>query len=126
MKNDKSKVNMTKLQFTRDVFEEVDKHQQHELQLATCGLSNEYELADVVAHLAIPTEDWFDMSEYQRKDYILKFNRMTVEDAIAGKTIAVSTVSVADPTEPTGIFCRCEGISTVIHRLHSWSRGYNC
>ena len=99
VKNDKSKVNMTKLQFTRDVFEEVDKHQQHELQLATCGLSNEYELADVVAHLAIPTEDWFDMSEYQRKDYILKFNRMTVEDAIAGKTIAVSTVSVAEPTE---------------------------
>ena len=36
VKNEKSKVNFTKLQFTRDVWEEVDKHQQEELQLAIC------------------------------------------------------------------------------------------
>ena len=44
-KNDKSKGDMSKLQFTRDVWEEVDKQQQFELQMALCGLSEEYELA---------------------------------------------------------------------------------
>lgn len=34
--------------------EEVDRHQQEELKLAICGLSNEYELPDVVAHLEVP------------------------------------------------------------------------
>ena len=48
-KNEKSKVNLTKLQFTRDLWEEVDRHQQEELQLAICDLSEEYELADLAA-----------------------------------------------------------------------------
>ena len=52
-RNDKNKVNLTKLQFTGDVWEQVDRHQQEELRLAICGLSEEYELADVVAHLAV-------------------------------------------------------------------------
>ena len=55
-KNDKSKVNLTKLQFTRDVWEEVDRHQQEEQQLAICGLSEEYELEDLAAHLAVSAE----------------------------------------------------------------------
>ncbi|CAB4041563.1 Hypothetical predicted protein, partial [Paramuricea clavata] len=48
-KNDKNKVNLTKLQFTRDVWEEVDKHQQEELEMAICGLSREFELSDMEA-----------------------------------------------------------------------------
>ena len=56
VKNDKNKVDLSKLQLTKDVWEEVDKHQQEELNMAICGLSAEYELADVVAHLAIPPE----------------------------------------------------------------------
>ena len=40
-KNDKRKVNLTQLQFTKDVWEEVDRHQQEELKLAICGLSTE-------------------------------------------------------------------------------------
>ena len=57
-RNDKSKFNLTKLQLTRDVWEQVDRHQQEELQVAVCGLSEEYELADVVAHLAVSVEQW--------------------------------------------------------------------
>ena len=34
-------------------------HQQEELQLAICGLREEYELADVVAHLAVSAEQLF-------------------------------------------------------------------
>ena len=40
-KNRKSKVNLTKLQFTRHVWQEVDRHQQEKLQSAICGLSEE-------------------------------------------------------------------------------------
>ena len=36
---------LTKLEFVRDVWEQVDQQQQLELQLAICGLSEEYELA---------------------------------------------------------------------------------
>ena len=61
-RNDKNKVNLTKLQFTGDVWEQVDSHQQEELQLAICGLSEEYELADVVAHLAVSVE-WTKINE---------------------------------------------------------------
>ena len=98
-RNDKSKVNLTKLQFTRDVWEQVDKHQQEELQLAICGLSEEYELADVVAHLAVPTEQWFNMNRNQRADYVLKFNKISVEDASKGKTIAISNLPDAEEPE---------------------------
>lgn len=38
VKNDKNKVDLSKLQFTKDVWEEVDKHQQEELQMAICGI----------------------------------------------------------------------------------------
>ena len=39
----KSKTDLTKLEFVRDVWEQVDQQQQLELQLAIFGLSEEYE-----------------------------------------------------------------------------------
>ena len=96
VKNEKSKVNFTKLQFTRDVWEEVDKHQQEELQLAICGLSEEYELADLAVHLAVSAEKWFNMNRNQRADYVLKFNKMSVEDVLKGKTIPFSRIDDAE------------------------------
>ena len=45
VKNDENKVDLSKLQFTKDVWEEVDKHQQEELQMAICGLSAEYHVS---------------------------------------------------------------------------------
>lgn len=35
-------------------------HQQEELKLPICGLSEEYELADLVAHLAVSSQKWFN------------------------------------------------------------------
>ena len=104
VKNDKNKVDLSKLQFTKDVLEEVDKHQQEELHIAICGLSAEYELADVVAHLAVPPEEWFEMSAVQRADYVKKFNQVTVEEAIRGKSITISKTASAKPVEKKGIF----------------------
>jgi len=40
--NDKNKADMSKVQFTKNVWEEVDRHQQEELKLAICGISSEY------------------------------------------------------------------------------------
>ena len=57
VKNDKTKINLSKFQFTKDVWEEVDKHQQDKLHMAICGLSAEYELSDVVTHLAVPPDE---------------------------------------------------------------------
>ena len=61
-KNDKNKVDMSKVQFTKNVWEEVDRHQQEELKLAICGVSSEYELTEVVAHLEVTIDEWFDMN----------------------------------------------------------------
>ena len=65
VKNDKTKIDLSKFQFTKDVWEEVDKHQQDKLHMAICGLSAEYELSDVVAHLAVPQMSGFEMSSKQ-------------------------------------------------------------
>ena len=51
-KNDKNKVDMSKVQFTKNVWEEVDRHQQEELKLVICGVSCEYKLAEVLADLS--------------------------------------------------------------------------
>ena len=40
--NDKNKADMSKVQLTKNVWEEVDRHQQEELKLAIGGNSNEY------------------------------------------------------------------------------------
>ena len=45
---------LSKLQFTRHIFEALHQKQQEELQLAVIGLSNEYKLSKVAAHLAVP------------------------------------------------------------------------
>lgn len=67
-KNDKSKSDMSKLQFVRDVWEEVDKRQQYEMQMALCGLSEEYELSDMASYLQVDTGTWFDWSEEAREE----------------------------------------------------------
>lgn len=119
-KNDKSKVNLTKLQFTRQVWEEVDRHQQEELQLAICGLSEEYELADLAAHLAVSTEKWFNMNRNQRTDYVLKFNKMSVEDALQGKTIPISNLPDAEQPEFKEF---SEDVAGMLQSLKSWTDG---
>ena len=119
-KNDKSKVDLTKLQFTKDVWEEVDRHQQEELQLAICGLSNEYDLADIVAHLSVQVDEWFEMSEDQRKAYVNEFNKMSIDDAMKGKAIRVNHVR-------TGEMSECKefslDVTTILKSFHSWTDG---
>ena len=102
------------------MWEDVDKHQQEELQLAICGLSNEYDLADIVAHLSIQVDEWFDMSADQRKAYVNEFNKMPIDDAMKGKAIRVNHVR-------TGEISECKefslDVTTILKSFHSWTDG---
>ena len=119
-KNDKSKVDMTKLQFTKDVWEEVDSHQQEELTLAICGLSGEYQLADVVAHLEVTPDQWFDMTVGERQAYIKEFNKMSVDDALKGKPIRATRVPNVEDVEYK-VFSVDVGM--MLRSLKSWTDG---
>ena len=99
--------------------------------MAICGLSAEYELADVVAHLAVPPEEWFEMSAVQRADYVKKFNHMALEEAIREKSITVSKTASAKPVEERGISidlktslqsisaCPAGVIATIVKEAHN-------
>ena len=119
-RNDKSKVNLTKLQFMRDVWEQVDKHQQEELQLAICGSIEEYELADVIAHLSVSAEQWFNMNRNQRADYVLKFNKISVEEALKGKTITISNLPDAEQPE-FKVFS--VDVASMLQSMKKWTDG---
>ena len=58
---------LSKLEFTKNIFEEVHRKQQEELALAVIGtcISDQYELAKIAAHLAVPPEVWFEWREAQ-------------------------------------------------------------
>ena len=73
----------------RDVWEAVDDQQQRELQLAICGMSDEYELAQIAAHLEVNAEKWFDWPEEKRTEYSQKVNELSIEDVIKKKPIVL-------------------------------------
>lgn len=90
---------LSKLQFTRHIFEELHHKQQEELKLAVIGLSDKYQLSKLSSHLAVPPDVWFDWSENVRKEYIRKFNLMSVDEALRKKTINVNTAEGAPSIE---------------------------
>ncbi|PFX25475.1 hypothetical protein AWC38_SpisGene9875 [Stylophora pistillata] len=106
-------VPLSKLQFTKQhIFEALHQRQPEELQLAVIGLSDEYQLSNVVAHLAVAPEVWFQWNEEDWKEYITKFNFMSLEDAQAKKTISIKTAS---GVPATGDFQELSaGVSTVL------------
>ena len=90
---------LTKLEFTKHVFKEVHRKQQEEMTLAIIGISDQYELSKMAAYLAIPPEVSFNWTEEQRKDYMTKFNLLSVDDAINKKTITVLDTDMAQTKE---------------------------
>ena len=69
--------------------------------MAICGLSNENELADVVAHLSVQADEWFEMNEDQRKANVNELKKMPIVDAMKGKAISINHV-------PTGALSKCK------------------
>ena len=75
------------MEFVKEVWEEIDRQQQLELSKTVCGMSDEYELADIASYLEVTAEEWFDWTETKRAHYISKFNEFSVEDHAKGKNI---------------------------------------
>ena len=66
---------LSKLEFTKNIFEEVHWKQLEKPTMAVIGLSDQYELSKIAAHLAVPAEVWFEWSVAQRKEYIASSTR---------------------------------------------------
>ena len=50
--------NLSKLEFTKHVFEEIHERQMRVLKLALCGLSEEYQLNEIVEHLTVSIDQY--------------------------------------------------------------------
>lgn len=101
--------------------------------MAIFGLSAEYELADVADHPAVPPDEWFEMCDVQRAEYLQKFNKMTVEHAIGGKSITDNKVAFAKPVDDlkeslqavnvcTAELKTCSITVTLLNKCHCWGR----
>ena len=85
------KQDLSKLSFTTEVFQPTYKHQ-IELNAAIYGGNDEYELADFCKYLEVCPESWFgEWSENLREEYIRKFQELTIEQVMEGKTIKIVT-----------------------------------
>ena len=77
-------------------------------------------MADVIAHLSVQADEWFEMNEDQRKAYVNEFNKMPVDDAMKGKAITINHV-------PTGELSECKEFSLdatkILKSLHYWKDG---
>ncbi|KAJ7354915.1 hypothetical protein OS493_029024 [Desmophyllum pertusum] len=72
---------LSKLEFTKHVFEEVHRKQQEELTLAVIGLNDKYELSKMAAYLAVPRTS------------------VSIDDAISKKTITVADADMSQTKE---------------------------
>lgn len=80
-----------------DIWEEVDKQQQ-ELNLAICGMSDEYELAHEVSHLKVNPEAWHQWPEKKQSEHSHKFNELSIEDIIKKKPTVLSNQFTKETT----------------------------
>lgn len=55
--------------------------------LAIAGVSEEYELSEFVSHLAVSTDTWFQWSTEEREKYVADLNKISIEEALDGKSI---------------------------------------
>lgn len=78
---------LTKLQFTRHVFEAIHNHQTEEFLSALTGVSDEYVLADHSKYLQVPAEVWFEWSPQQRSEYFGKVLKLSMEEIFQQKDV---------------------------------------
>lgn len=69
--------------------------------MAVISLSDQYELSKIAAHLAVPTEVWFEwnVAQKEKKEYIAKCNSISVDDALSKKTVTVNDTSTERCTD---------------------------
>ncbi len=93
------KGNQTKLEFVRDSWFAILANQEHEIQLALCGQSEEFQLTEQARYLEVDAGVWFDWSPKQRLEYTKKFGELTVQDIFAGKEIKISAMEEDDDSQ---------------------------
>ena len=74
---------LSKLQFTRHVFESIHERQQEEVKMTIAGLSEEYELSSHAKYLQVPVDVWFDWNEQEQRTYIRKVNDLSAEEILS-------------------------------------------
>ena len=88
----------SKLELTRNIFNEIHIKEQEELKSLwlQCELSEKYYLADVVAHLTVPT--WFDWTEKQGDGYIYlkKSTQCQLTSFCKARSVKVNPTSETD------------------------------
>ena len=80
-------VHLTKLQFTRHVFEAIHNHKNEEFLSAVAGVSDEYVLADHSKYLQVPADVWFEWSPQMRNEYIGNVLKLSMEEIFQQKDV---------------------------------------
>lgn len=78
---------LSKLEFTRHVFEGIHDHQMEELKSAVAGISDEYRLADYSLHLQVPPDVWFEWSTEMRNSYIDNIQKLSMDEIFQQKEV---------------------------------------
>ena len=78
---------LSKLQFTKSVFEVIHAHQIEELQSAIAGVSDAYVLADYASYLQVPADVWFEWSPSMRLKYVRNLQKLSVDDIFEEKDV---------------------------------------
>ena len=81
-------VHLTKLQFTRHVFQAIHNHQNEEFLSAVAGVSDEYVLADHSKYLQVPADVWFEWSPQMRNEFIGNVLKLSMEDIFQQKDVS--------------------------------------
>ena len=89
-----STTQLSKLEFTRHVFEAIHDHQTEELQAAVAGVSEEYELAECSRYLQVPADIWYEWSPGMRNNYLQHLQKLSVEEIFQQKEIPWPTLDV--------------------------------
>lgn len=85
---------LSKLEFTRHMFEAVLDHQKEEMQTVVAGESNEYELADCSKYFQIPADIWFEWSPETRTNHIDQLQKLSIDNIFQHKEVLEPGVTV--------------------------------
>ena len=93
IKTDKGKQDLSKLQFTTEVFQPTYKHQREELTRPyMAGAMNMNLQTFANTDLEVSPETWFgEWSENYRAEYVRKFQELTIEQVMERRTIRIVT-----------------------------------
>ena len=58
--------------------------------MAICGMSEEYELADIATHLEVNSEEWFEWPKQKRDKCAQKLSEISIEGVLKKKNVVLN------------------------------------